>query len=357
MPCSLKLTTPASFFPPPSEKIIAPSLSTVLVDPPCPISPILQAQWVSLDELELLHHYTTTTCFSLADGQRNIDAWKLMLPRIALEYPYLMHGILALSALHLSSLDTYRAPEWSAKASLHEALALPEFRAAMSSITKDTSHAIFAFSGIVIPYAQAIATTPIGPEASRFSDPGVLPEWFYLLRGTRTLLRQTRPWLEEGPFSTWFQRSEAPIDCTLNPDDCHLIDLSPRLAISRAAGANPETDFLTCCNALEELRKVSALPFSPYHEYGDKSIVLIWPLAIPEEFIHLVQTKSPDALIILAHYCVLLAQVQPSWFLHHQAEQMLCAIAACLDESMQSWLKWPQHRVGALSKLQESHRT
>jgi len=270
------------------------------------------------------------------------------MPQVALGYPFLMHGILALSALHLASLETNRCGEWTAKAFTHQALALPEFRAAMSTISKDTSHAIFAFSGIVVSYAQATASIPASLESVGGFSYDILPGWFYLLRGTGTLLRRTWPWLEEGPFSTLLRRSRFQIDCTCNPDDDHLAALLPLYSSSTEASNESETEMQLCLAALEELRRASCLPHSPCHSLGERSAAFISPLVVPEGYVHLIRTKNPRALIILAHYCVLLEQGDRSSFMHHQAEQIFCSVAQCLDESWKSWIAWPESRITAI---------
>lgn len=127
------------------------------------------------------------------------------MPRLGFDHEYLMHGILALSALHLATLQPDRQVEWTTKATSHETHALPAFRTAISNLSKESAHGIFAFSGLVIPYAQATASIPVGPRSPGQTDNDILPTWFYLIRGTGSLLLRTWLWLEDGPFAPLLQ--------------------------------------------------------------------------------------------------------------------------------------------------------
>jgi len=75
------------------------------------------------------------------------------MPRMAVAHPFLMHGLLAASALHLSSVIPSRSK--IAIALEEEQLALPSFWSLPASNNPESSHAVFAFSGVVITYVPA----------------------------------------------------------------------------------------------------------------------------------------------------------------------------------------------------------
>ncbi|KAH8831777.1 hypothetical protein DL96DRAFT_1812574 [Flagelloscypha sp. PMI_526] len=71
-----------------------------------PTSQPIFTQGLSHSDLELLHHFTTTTAVSLLDvygieSPPVLDIYQRHGPRLALAHPFLMHSLLALSALHL----------------------------------------------------------------------------------------------------------------------------------------------------------------------------------------------------------------------------------------------------------------
>ena len=59
-------------------------------------------------DLELLHHYTTSTCYTLSRSPAVQAIWRDEAPRIGFEMPPVLHTILALSALHLGKSDESR---------------------------------------------------------------------------------------------------------------------------------------------------------------------------------------------------------------------------------------------------------
>ncbi|KAL6715355.1 hypothetical protein ACLMJK_007621 [Lecanora helva] len=328
-----------------SRTTISPSASGTLP----PLSTIhslgpSQASGIGFDELELLHHYTTATSVSLADGHRNIGAYRVIMPQLGLEHTFLMHGILALAALHMAHLLPNRQAELVAKAAMHEGHALPAYRNAISSLTKENAHAMFAFSGLVVPYAQATATVSVSSNSSAPSTEDIFPAWFQLLRGASSLIFRTRPWLVEGPFSHLI-RSQSPVDCTLNPCDERITTLFSLLSPSGGMTADKEAELLVSRTALEQLRQCSALPFSPYHTIGSKAAATIWLMIVSEEYVQLIRASNPEALIVLAHYCVLLRQTESSWHMQHQAEGLLEAIFQHIDSARSTWLEWPKEHV------------
>ncbi|KAH8831782.1 hypothetical protein DL96DRAFT_847949 [Flagelloscypha sp. PMI_526] len=78
------------------------------------IQPIF-TQGLSHYDLELLHHFTTMTAVSLLDVHNIesppvLDIYQRHGPRLALAHPFLMHSLLALSALHLHWLTRQSEP-------------------------------------------------------------------------------------------------------------------------------------------------------------------------------------------------------------------------------------------------------
>ena len=50
-----------------------------------------------------MHHFTSSTCFQLADSTKEAGLWQITIPKMAFHHPFLLHGLLALAALHLGS--------------------------------------------------------------------------------------------------------------------------------------------------------------------------------------------------------------------------------------------------------------
>lgn len=92
-----------------------------------------------------------------------------------------MHGLLAVSALHLSTLQPSRKSELVRFASTSESLALPTFRELVKRNDPGDISAVFAFAGSVIPYMLAVSgvlgVSDMGSPCAKE------PHWFLMARG------------------------------------------------------------------------------------------------------------------------------------------------------------------------------
>lgn len=80
---------------------------------------------------------------------------------------------------------------------------------------------------------------------------------------------------------------------------------------------------------------------------------LCWPIVIPDAFIDMVQAHNPYALVLLAHYCILLKRNDSRWWIEGKAEELLHKIRILLDreagaERWEDWILWPVAEVGEM---------
>ena len=314
---------------------------------PFDLNPVLPGSNLETDDLELLHHYSTATYISFVDGARTTGAWQTTLPRLAFEYPFLMHGILAVSALHVASLKPDCQQEWIKKASTHESLALPTFRSALPSVNEQSAPAVFAFSSLVVPYTQASASHTDDLDLASIHNTAILPEWIHLLRGTHMLLFSTRHWLKEGPLGELIERTRAPINYAYNPDDSRLAALLPLFSQRSppTTAADKDPDLLACHSALDELRLICSLPHSPCQTVGFKTAAYTWPGRVSRAYVELLDQRKPEALVVLAHYCAFLRKAETSWFMRHHSARLFRSIYYSLGEGWRHWIDWPRQQI------------
>ncbi|KAK3173182.1 hypothetical protein OEA41_006511 [Lepraria neglecta] len=201
----------------------------------------------------------------------------------------------------------------------------------MSSIDKKNSHAIFAFSGLVVPYTQASAWLLGAPDPTQPEGHMQLPDWFSLLCGTHMLLYSIWNWLRDGPLAVLFERIKYTTDYARNPNDASLAVLLPLLSPSIWLSAEQEKELDVCRSALDRLRRKSAVHFSPCGTLGVKAAAHIWPGIVSQEYMGLLQRDNPEALIILANYCVLLKSAGSCWYMEHHSERLFREIDLRLD--------------------------
>ncbi|CZR64537.1 uncharacterized protein PAC_14435 [Phialocephala subalpina] len=288
--------------------------------------------FLDTDSLELLHHYTTATSLVLSRS-KHIDIWRVSIPRMALKHDFLMHGILALSALHLSRIQPHRARKLTVLASAHEQLALPSFRKHLSlNFSNDTCHAIFSFSGFVVPFILASESSL---EASTSRIPGLedtSPHWFHAIRGLMVLLEGNWSTLAQGPYAPLLIRGSEPISYANNPNDHHLAEVQQ--LISSCDEFSDAQEAVACQITLDELRRILACPEL---EAG----FVTWPGVVPAGYLKLLHRQHPIALIILAHYCVLIKKIERVWYLRGLGQNLLSSIHEVISPEWRPWLEWP----------------
>lgn len=74
--------------------------------------------------------------------------------------------------------------------------------------------------------------------------------------------------------------------------------------------------------------------------------VNIWPARISLEYLELLRAREPAALVLLAHYSVLLGPLEQSWYMSGFRKRLLERIYRQLDEEWRQWLDWPFAEAG-----------
>lgn len=92
----------------------------------------------------------------IAHDPESEDVFTIYLVNTAFHYPFLLHSVLALAALHLSRLEEPTSPfhaEYSTLADKHHDAALTAFRASVSDIDNSNWKAVLLFAGALFPYS------------------------------------------------------------------------------------------------------------------------------------------------------------------------------------------------------------
>jgi len=77
------------------------------------------------------------------------------------------------------------------------------------------------------------------------------------------------------------------------------------------------------------------------HEIDVILVVYGWPIQVPEGFFTMVKEEKPEALIVLAHYSLLLNKVNQLWYIKGMSRRLLKTIHSKLGKEWESWISWP----------------
>ncbi|QKX58042.1 uncharacterized protein TRUGW13939_05162 [Talaromyces rugulosus] len=298
-------------------------------------------EWTAQDP-ELMHHYTIHTSKTFARRPQMQETWQVVIPEIAYSYEFLMHGILGLSALHLSYLKPERYSHYLAGAGFHMSLGLRSYRRILLSPSRDNSCALFCFSSLLMVYIHASPTDP--PESHSANGLDSIVELLGLCRGTLVLL----PYFDRirtSPLKQLFLRefmvedaNETTNQTTFFKDyGSHLAALQT-LITSKIPNATERPTFL---QALDRLKASFTCieNASPPLECG---MLYVWPLSVEEQYFEFLRQRHPVALVLLAFYCAQLRAFEDYWFVGRQGAVWLEHVEAVLEGRLNEWLLWPR---------------
>ncbi|CAG8168096.1 unnamed protein product [Penicillium nalgiovense] len=340
-----------------------------LADSPDEIPALNTDDWAS--DLELMHHYCTVTCNALTIREDSRHIWRVVVPVEGYSNRYLMHGILAISALHRAYLFPTQKEKNIKASSYHQAAALKEFRELISSpIDPSNWQPVFCFASMITLY---ICATRIRLGGDRWPAPiSNMVELFSAVTGLQTIMEPWLPSLRRTQFApivncVWIDDetlipSPGTMQQSLLPPDIHVrisqlhqfIDDYPFPQMQQpqshqnlsASDESPRphdyrTDYKKSLKFFEHSTRQIELA-GPHVETG---MVLLWAYSLSKQFRDDMEACHPAALVMLGHWCVLLHTINDSWLLKGTSFQLLEEIEIKIHPSFREWLVWPRRWV------------
>lgn len=297
---------------------------------------------LNLEDLELLHQYITSTCIATSQRPEVTTEIQQSVPQLAEKNPFVMHGILAKAAIHLSRLRPARQRHYFLLAAKHHGHALPEFRSALQEINEDNYSALITYSFTLVWCAFAGYPVSFASEGVLQSIGGVrwLPGWFCLLRGSCLIVQSCAAWNRS---ATHVPPQADDWSTFLRSHDNH------RLNVLRA-------DLMSTSQAPTYGRILSILHHSfilasMHHQNTPlRKAINFWVGNLPSEYFRELQREDPWALVLMAHFCIIVHRSETRWFMRGQAAQLLQAIVDRLHGSWHRHILWPIEAVGLHAK-------
>jgi len=268
--------------------------------------------------------------------------WRVAVPQLAMQHHFLMRGIFALSALHLTHLQPDRREELLIIAAEYQQTALRAYRSSLNNVDKENCNALFAFSALVVCYAFGSPKSSEDLLLTGKDNTQAVPDWLHFLRGTYSLLSSSWEWIQNGAMAPLIEPIEGGSVAANGVDDEHLSSLIQLLEPKATENVHDREKSMIYLAALQDLRIVfgkSHSSDSPAHCVRWASFG--WPVRVSDDFIRLLNDREPKALVLLAHHCVLLKREQACWYLDGHAHRLLSTIEATLAPEMRGWIEWP----------------
>lgn len=324
----------------------------------------------------VLSHYTHTTSLTIENGDRETAVWQLGIPQIAVGYKFLTHCVLSVTSLHIAYLSR---PEeqpkqfnhWNAVAAFQMNQALAGYRHAIEKVTRNNVAAVFASSALTAVYFVRTSVLNFGDLEAAFPLSAAhtsemagkmiscIVRTMWGLRGPLEVLMKGWTWIADSSIQPVASRKGWPKmrkpASPLARDEDERLRRIKDLWLQTDRQYGPHSQYLS--QALDQLRETYALN-SQLLQLGaskdchgtsvllDRDAMFSWVTRVAREYIQLVEAQDRDALVILAHFAVLLIRTNTVWWLEGLGTNFVRAIAVALGSEHRKLIEWPAHHAG-----------
>ena len=291
-----------------------------------------------------MYHYIRVL-YQLGARERVVHLWRDYIPQQALKHPFLMHGLLAFTALHLAYINPESSFKYLQVCDKHQAIALQKYRSILSSpraVDPELADALFALSA-TLSLSSMARSCALSEQAAM--DMGAVAELFVMTKGIANVIQLSREQIRQNPMAIMLEPQICPEGMKIDLQDTIAIrfeGIRTMLGTCDTLGSSALEDCRSALTELEETYKTIAYFESTALEFG---AVSRWQVMISMGYVQLVRARSPPALIILAFYAAAITAIRNAWYTQNWAEYVLHGISLALDEDMQHWLHWPMQQL------------
>ncbi|KAF2816946.1 uncharacterized protein BDZ99DRAFT_470017 [Mytilinidion resinicola] len=330
------------------QEIVAHQHSLNRVPTPASILPLGPRCNLDLETLRYFHHFTTTTSLTLpARNGEPVKYWQMDVVAQALRLRWLTCGLLAISASHLAALlddETTKRVHRERSAQF-----LQEFSAGWGEVLRDPSVARLeeAKAGAQMHCIQCCChwTSEI-PALSQGLIPGPAP--FDLQSFTTTVQGCIDPNFalrsavssDDVPEETWIRAttdsggsSDAGVSGNVPPALLYRFRILPYRMAEALEKPDNALDFVSTLSAIDTLVECFSLSYASDDVGAVWTGMASWLRMLGDRFNQMVLHKSPAALIVLAHWLLLVERAERyCWFLRGSAMKLLRQITGELPD-------------------------
>ena len=302
-------------------------------------------QQPAMADLELLHNYTTSAIPSLFPQPEAVKIFTDDYVRIGLSRPYVLDALLAVSALHLYSKDRSRKDLFT-RASALQSAALQLAQPHIVKLSLEHCIGVFIFSSFTAIFA--LAEVMLNPHDGARDMVEETTNCFQLARGIKTVVAPFWPHIRDSFLAPLFMYSDNRAD--LLP---YLEQEYPTLRSLKAIALHQSTEERrhACTHAIDVLFLYIAILRSNSEDHPCSKLILSWMVEVQTPYMEMLSERNPFALVILAHYAVLMKTRPRAWHIVGWPAELLNYIEGHLETNWdgEEWtdlLRWPQAQIG-----------
>lgn len=299
---------------------------------PDPVAPTDEDTAVNMLHMELMHHFTVET-FVPEMGEDLIDTARLVI-EAGLHAPYLMYETLAISARRLACLRASERGKYLRHAMQLQTKAISLFNNDKKRLDESSCVARMLFSSLLGRHLLSDALASRDGELDAFLDNFV--RYTRLHRSIKGLSAEGWPFLAESKLKDAMAWGRAIFD--IQPRGRHCDEVLQLISISSLDEESQEA----CRKAVHFLQigfddaEGQPGPGRTIH------VIFWWAILMPEEFVELLASKRPEALVVFGYYAALLQKGRRVWLIGDASSHVHDSVARYLGDEWLGWLAAPR---------------
>lgn len=291
--------------------------------------------------LELLHHYANRASLTLST-ENTLSIWQESVPAEAKAHRFLMHSLLAVSALHLSYAGLDKREAYALIANRQYKKALDTFRLTVGAINCTNGNAVTAFSFLTVVFSVGV---PLVSGFSRTPNPtSAFIDILQVLRQAHVAVSPVLSGVMKGALGPLIESPPGGgKSCAMHEKGREVLDaLKPLIEQS----TETEEHRIIYTAALLALKTFAANMQDVPPSWAN---CLSWPIWVSPEFFQLLQDKQPMALVLIAYWSVPVYRSPNLWF-NTWAKIVVADIWTMLDGQWKLAVTWPAEQVGFIPR-------
>ncbi|KAF5550161.1 C6 transcription factor [Fusarium phyllophilum] len=271
-------------------------------------------------DLFLMGHFTSFTAHTISSRTEVRQLWQSVVPEEAVSYPFLAHGMLALSAMHLASLRPSQRSRYEQCCRRHQDKAILGYRRAIQNIMPEASGPVFAMTSLVALLGLAtISDNALCREDAAYKNQPTFTDVmsiFTIIRGLGAILADGTPLWHNiinsnyrvamtGHMVIDSQDFKLPANVELRYQQLTTDCLDTLLAGDKSA----KQTCLEAIGCLQNIHRELLFLVSKYAPDEEASLepayVVKWFALVSPQFIEMLRQKNTAALVILGDFFAL----------------------------------------------------
>jgi hypothetical protein len=267
--------------------------------------------------------------------------WQITTPKQATGYHFLMHEILAYSALHKAYLQEELRRTYYALGIHHQDLSIRALRKTLPNLSFENAGALFATSSIMtlclFGSTGLDAKDPATETRPLIED---LLDIFVLQQGMTSILAAGHDYVREGPFAPIMGRSS--VDVPQQPILQILLEQITLFASFSEIESLPKEARGEVTDAIEAFKETLLFAMSPFIDNREIRFLFFWPIRLSQNFMQMLREKHSCTLVFIAYYAVVLRSAEPLfWFIDGWGERVIRAVSEAIAPNWQPAVQWP----------------